>query len=775
MRILNGYIFREMVGPTVLGFAFYTFVFLMRELFDAAELIIRHSLPLTEVLTVLGLSLPHIVVLTLPMALLFGILIAIGRLSSDSEIVAMRSAGISTTVIYRPVLFFSGVFFLLNLLLINVLTPIGNEALQKRTREIAASSIQGRIEPRVFYDELEDLVVYVDDVDPATGVWKGIFVSNRVDPSQQDIVIAQRGQLERDEETGRVWLRLSNATNHQYDPKKPDSYHVSEQAIQEISPPDTADVTVEASTKSFREMTIPELVEALRNAELLPIDRRTIRVEIHKKFSIPFACIAFGIIALPLGITNRRGGRSSGVSVSIGIILLYYILLSNGEELARSGNVPVWLGIWFPNALLVVCGALLLRRANRDMSRGETRVGAWMTRLFKRLRPRRKVVEREEGEGSLDPSPAARLDIAFPNTIDRYVLSQFLKILGAVIVSTAVLFIVVDYTEIADEISEYNVSWDVVGSYYRYYSIQVIDLILPLSVLLSTMITFGIFSRNSEITAMKANGISLYRMAVPIIMMAAIASGVSYLLQDFVLPYSNERVHELKSRIKGRDTARAFGEQRQWIFGNGRYLFNFLEFDERSKTLKRVQVFEFHPTEFRLTRRVVAEEARWDGIGWVFVNGWMRSFGDDGTRSYTPIRRPVRLHYPERPDYFSTEVRTPEEMTFNQLRDYIRDLKRSGYSASELTVELFRKTSWPFVSLVMGLIALPFSFRMGNRTGGALYGIGVALFVAFVYWTVFGVFIQLGEVGSLPAILAAWSANILFIIAALYMFIQVET
>ncbi|MDX1582934.1 MAG: LptF/LptG family permease, partial [Thermoanaerobaculia bacterium] len=139
------------------------------------------------------------------------------------------------------------------------------------------------------------------------------------------------------------------------------------------------------------------------------------------------------------------------------------------------------------------------------------------------------------------------------------------------------------------------------------------------------------------------------------------------------------------------------------------------------------------------------------------------------------IKRPIRLHYPERPDYFSTEVRTPEEMTFGQLRDYIRDLKRSGYSASELTVQLFRKTSWPFVSLVMGLIALPFSFRMGSRTGGALYGIGIALFVAFAYWTIFGIFIQLGEVGSLPAILAAWSANILFIIAALYMFIQVET
>ncbi len=770
MKIINRYVVREMVGPTFLGFAFYTFILLMRELFDAAELIIRRSLPLTEVLVILGLSLPHIVVLTLPMALLFGILIAIGRLSSDSEIVAMRAVGISTNIIYRPVLLFSGFFFILNLLLINVLTPLGNEALVRKTREIASSAIQAQIQPRVFYDEIEDLVVYVDDVDPATNDWKGVFLSSQTDPGRQDIVLADTGEIERTE-NGELWLQLRNAVNHQYNPSDPDSYHVSQQKVQEISLMQEEPLVVTSDSKSYSEMTIPELREVSRRQDLLPMDRRAIRAEIHKKIAIPFACIAFGIVALPLGITNRRGGRSSGVSVSIGIILLYYIVLSNGEDLARSGTLPPWLGIWLANIILVIGGILLLRRANRDAGRGESRLLAWIGRRIRSIRRRRELEDEPKEKASI----LSRLDIAFPNTIDRYVLSQFSKILFAVILSTAILFIVVDYTEIADEITDYSVPWEVVLSYYRYFSIQVLDLILPLSVLLATMITFAIFSRNSEVTAMKANGISLYRISIPIVMMAAIASGVSYLLQDFVLPYSNEQVHELKSRIKGRDTARSFGEQRQWIFGNGRYLFNFLEFDQRGQTLKRIQVFEFHPTEFRLTRRVLAEEARWDGIGWVFVNGWIRSFGDDGTRSFTPINRPVRLHYPERPEYFSTEVRTPDQMTFNQLRHYIRDLERSGYDASGLTVELFRKTSWPFVSLVMGLIALPFSFRMSHRTGGALYGIATALFLAFVYWTVFGIFIQLGEVGRLPAVLAAWSANGLFVIAALYMFLSVET
>jgi LPS export ABC transporter permease LptF/LPS export ABC transporter permease LptG len=771
MRILNRYILRELVGPTLLGFAFYTFVILMRNLFDFAEIIIRRSLPLARVLEFLAYSLPHIVVLTLPMALLFGILIAIGRLSSDSEIIAMRAAGISTNAIYRPVLYFSALMFAITLFVINVITPIGNRTLVSWQRDLAATTIQSAVEPRVFYDDFEDLVVYVDDVDPATSEWKGVFVSNNSDPRQSVVTIAESGTVSRDEESGRLWLRLENASNHQYDPSKPQTYHVSQQRRQEISPPERDAIELQQRALSHSEMTVLQMLDAVRARPPDPRDERRLRVEIHKKFSIPFACIAFGIIALPLGITNRRGGRSSGVTLSIGIILVYYILLTNGEDMARQGTLPPSLAMWLPNIVLLVAGLILLRRTNRDIrSGGPDRLLHWIgLRISRFRRPRRRPSELVEEEQLI----ASRLDIAFPNTLDRYVLSEFLKVLAIVLLSTAVLFIVVDYTEKVDDISENRIPWEIVASYYRYLSIQVLDLILPLSVLVTTLITFGLFARNNEVTAMKAHGISLYRVTLPIILVASLISGLSYLLQDFVLPHSNERLHELENRIKGRERAGAFGEHRQWVFGGGRYLFNFLEFDRRSAALKGVQVFEFHPSEFRLSRRVVAEEARWDGVGWVFVNGWIRSFGDDQTRSFSPMTQPLRLHYPERPEYFSTEIRTPDQMTFAQLRRYIRDLRRSGYGASELTVELYRKTSWPFVSLVMALIALPFAFRMGKR--GALYGIGIALFLAFFYWSIFGVFTQLGSVGNLPAILGAWSANILFIIAAVYMFLHVET
>ena len=177
-KILTRYIFREMLGPTLLGFAFYTSLIVMREVFELAGMIIRRSLSGAVVGKILLLSLPHIVVLTVPMSLLFGILIAIGRMSADSEIIAMRALGISTRTIYRPVFFFSFIIFLLNLYLINVVMPKSNTQLQTLWAELLTSSVEKDVKPRVFYDDYENLIIYVNDVDPRTGRWKGVFVSD---------------------------------------------------------------------------------------------------------------------------------------------------------------------------------------------------------------------------------------------------------------------------------------------------------------------------------------------------------------------------------------------------------------------------------------------------------------------------------------------------------------------------------------------------------------------------------------------------------------------
>ncbi|HEX3581489.1 MAG TPA: LPS export ABC transporter permease LptG [Thermoanaerobaculia bacterium] len=807
MKILTRYILKETFGPTMLGLLFYTSIILMRQLFDLAGMIIRQSLSLGTVMHLLGLSMPHIIVLTIPMSLLFGILIAVGRLSADSEIIAMRALGISTRTIYLPVFLFSFAIFLLNLYLMNTWLPRANAELSRMKLEIATSGAQKEIRPRVFYDDFENVIVYVNDVDSRTGEWRGVFVADtRTEDnsakygttpagiaaaasqehpnaaagaigqrSGQRISVAQRGAIVVVKPQQQLWLNLYKASTHVWDPRRPDRYDVNSNDLQRIFLGDKYQNDSKRYVLSLREM---DLAQLWTQQKLLArtTDRETynlVWVEIYKKFSIPFACIAFGVLGLPLGITNRRGGKSSGFSLSIAIILFYYVTINNGEALAAAGKITPFVGMWAANIVLLVIGIYLLIRANRDAG-ARRREGSIFSRaknaIVRALTRRGETVTEHD-----EPQILSRLDITFPNIIDRYVLREFLKILALVVISTAAMIMIIDYTEIANDIRANHIPLHVVLAYYRFLLFQVLNWTLPISVLVSTLVTFGMLSKNNEVTAIKSGGVSLYRVAMPIIAIAVVISVLAYLLLDFVLPYSNQRVDSIHNRIKrGKEAATAAAmQQKLWFAGKGRYLINFLAYDHTTKELTQVQVFELHPTEFRLVRRVYAQSARWNGHAWVFTNGWVRSFLDNGESTYAPIVTPLELYYKETPDDFETELRTPDQMTYAELSRYIDTIRRSGYSAEQLTVKLYTKTSWPVLSLVMALIALPFAFKIGKR--GALYGVGIALILGITYWMVFAIFTKFGEVGNLPPLLSAWSANILFSIAAIYMFLNVET
>ena len=804
MKILTRYILKEMIGPTLLGFSFYTSIILMQKLFDMAGLIIRRSLTAGDVGNLLLLSMPHIVVLTVPMSILFGILIAIGRLSSDSEIIAMRALGISTRTIYRPVFLFTVLMFLLNFWLINDVLPRGNTKLQALQADLLTSSVAKEIKPRVFYDEYADLMIYVNDLDPVTGRWKGVFLADsrgdenepqNATPQQQidaanassdsetvgalsnrggqRVVTADTGTIAVHQPTKEVWMTLKNAQTHVWDPRRPDRYGVNSNKTQRILLPFDRELPVGNLARSLRQMNLRQLVEEAerqRRGDILTYNLA--RVEIHKKFAIPFACLAFGILGLPLGITNRRGGKSSGFSLSIAIILFYYVAINNGEQLAASGKLPPWLGMWGANILLLVLGFWLLGRANRDLGaqRGERgffkKVGAAISGLL----PRRgeRAASSNESSGVL-----SRLDITFPNILDRYILREFLKILALVLISVVALFIIVDYNEIARDVRTNNIKLHTLAYYYRFQIFQVLNWTLPISVLVSTLVTFGMLAKNNEVTAIKSGGVSLFRIAVPIIAIALMISVLAYFILDFVLPYSNRRVDALKRKIEGKPQISAQSQQKLWFLGKGEYIINFLSYDAKKQTLSQVQVFEYDRNDFRLTRRVYAPQARWNGSKWEFSGGWMRSFPKAGEGTFSVMTTPLALQYAETPEDFATEVKSPDQMTYAQLRTYIETLKKSGYAAEELSVKLYTKTSWPALSIVMALIALPFAFRSGKR--GALYGVGIALILGIAYWLVFALFTKFGEVGNLPPLLSAWSANILFSLGAIYMFLHVET
>lgn len=789
MRRLDRYLVSETLGPLALGFTVYTFIMLIRFLFRSADMVIRRGLSLGSVVELVAYHLPSILVLTVPMALLFAILIAIGRLASDGELVAMRATGMSLFSLYRPILGLSIVLFFGNVVLMTEVLPRANSAYETKFIEITAKTASRQVEPRVFYEEWPGIVLYVFDTPPGEARrWEGVFLAPSVPESESMITVAERGGLQVDDAGEQVQLTLVDAATHKVDVDAPESYEIFRNDRQTVtvterfSSQQREQFRAKAS-RTVRSLTIPELLEWKKDPDRSPELRRLARVEIHKKFSIPAACLVFGLFAVPLGFNNRQGGRSSGFAMSIVVILVYYIFISNGEDAARVGKLQPWLAMWLPNLVFTVLGGFLLAQRNRDKSLLLSRVDRWIRTVLasklRRFRERRKRRREERREARMERREEAqvvvripRLSLRFPNLVDRYVLRLFFRVFLMVTVAGSILYIVADLTDNVDDILEHSVAAAVIVRYYLFLSLQIFFEIAPIFVLVTTLLTFTLLSRSNEIIACKALGVSLFRVAIPALVGALSIALGSALLQAEVLPATNAEVARLKDEIEGKETSRTYRVDRQWVFGrDGEYIFNYLFFDPVRLRMKDLQVYEFDE-EHRLVRRLFAEQAQWVDGRWVLDHGWVRTFGPRSSR-FERFEEPRYSPYTETPDYFMSDVRRPEQMSYGELRRYIEELERRGQRVPELEVELQNKVAFPAISFVMALVALPFAFRIGRK--GALYGLGMSLVLGMVLLAVFAFFTTLGETGALPPVAAVWSPALIFATFSIYLFLGVRT
>ncbi|MBE3072216.1 MAG: LptF/LptG family permease, partial [Acidobacteria bacterium] len=316
---------------------------------------------------------------------------------------------------------------------------------------------------------------------------------------------------------------------------------------------------------------------------------------------------------------------------------------------------------------------------------------------------------------------------------------------------------------------------------FWYETPQFVYYVIPLSLLIAGLVTVGALTKSSELTVMKACGISLYRAAAPLLVFAVLSSGVLFLLGEQVLPDSNRRARALVHVIRGGSPQTFDVLNRRWIVGKQGEIYNYAYFDPRRAVLTDLSIYEFHPTAWVLARRTFASQAVFDAAGaagagapavWHASRGWVRDFtGSGDARSWRPFgERDLTL---EPPDYFGTEQPEAERMTYAQLRRHIGELAAGGFNVVPLSVQLQRKLSFPLVAVVMMLIAIPFAVTTGRR--GALYGVGVGIALAITYWVMGNIFAAVGSGGLLAPMLAAWAPNLLFGAVAAYLLLTVRT
>jgi LPS export ABC transporter permease LptG len=271
---------------------------------------------------------------------------------------------------------------------------------------------------------------------------------------------------------------------------------------------------------------------------------------------------------------------------------------------------------------------------------------------------------------------------------------------------------------------------------------------------------------------MKACGISLYRAALPLLVFGALWSGALFALEETMLAHANRKAEELRHVMRGASPRTFDVLNRQWIAGRNGSLYHYLFFDPRGLEMNGLSVYEFDVGNWRLaarsfTGRAAYRDGRWQGDG-----GWRREFSREGEVEVYERVTPAAMTL-EPVEYFMAEQPDAERMSYAQLKRYIGELQVSGFNVVPYTVELQRKLSFPFVTVVMTLLAVPFAATTGRR--GALYGIGIGIVLAIGYWLLFSLFAAIGTAGLITPVLAAWAANILFAVGAGYLLLTVQT
>jgi LPS export ABC transporter permease LptG len=759
--------------PLLLGGGLLTFFLVIDRIYSLTDLVITKGVPFHLVLQLLVYMLPSFLAHTLPMALLVAILLAGGRLATDLEVVAFGAAGVSPLRLFRPVLIAALAVAAATATLTLVLIPASNTAFQRQLFKILQSRAATGLKERVFNTTFGDIVIYIEEVSASQVALRGILVSDERDPTTTRIVTAREGRLLTDEENRRITLRLLDGAINESDvvPTLTPRPSGAETFPEPVTSATTSgryrytafgiydmNLPLQAPFKGAARYEKPEKslsTAGLRRAIKTPPAGEAptaFRVEYAKRLALPFAALVFATVGFPLAFGTHRSGRSLALVGSLAILVTYYLVFSALEGLAQSQRLPVWLAIWLPNtAFAAVGGALLWMRV-----RGVRLPRARRVRdALGRVRVRRPWAWPGQ---LLDQGPRESRDST--HLIDRYVVRTWLGYFGMTLAVAAAIFVVVDLLRTLDRylrvkpplayILEHFV-WELPAGIYQG---------LPVVTLVATIFLFRTLSRYHELTALKTAGMSLYRVSLPVLALAAAMSIGAGLFQELALPTLNERGEELDNvRIRGQKPRHLQVRSRIWFRSADTRFYRLELLDPSVNDLLGVTILEID-LEFRLMNRLDAALAHWTSEGWELADGALREIGPGGHVQTIPFVA-TALDLPETMEDFTAIQKPVDAMSFVELAAYIVKLRESGHQVTKYLVELYSKLSAPLAHLVMALVAIPFAIQ--SPRGGRVVGIGLAIGILVGYLVVHYSALAFARAELLPPLMAAWTANVVFL------------
>ncbi len=761
-RLISRYVVGAAVPYVFLSFVLLTAVLFVQQASRFAELALYVQIPLSLLAELSLALLPNTLVFTLPAAVLAGIIIGFSKLGSDSEIVAMRAAGVGTWSMLWPVL-------LVGLAMTGVTAYIHFRELPQAARDLRRTSLRGAlrkldspVQPKVFTTEIPGYVIYVRDGDKAQGSWGRVFIYSQQPDNSIWVVTARSGRI--DSSVEKSELVLSDAMRTKIPAAEatgPKSY-VVERLDQLRIAINTGRAEIIKSL-SRNEATVEELEWGdLKQRTLLsdPVASREAQRIIHRKFALSVSPFLFALLGGALGMRVRRGGRSIGILLSIVIFIVYYLVSLFSESLARAGTVSPVIGAWTATALIAIPTIILLRFSHIPLMR----LPFWQKReqtaeLHKSKR--QALVVRTIGAGrSGFPS---LLDIGVFRSLSLSFLLGFTALVSIVLIFT--LF------ELWKFIASNHIPASTVARYVLFLVPLLSVELFPATMLLAVLVTYALLARHSETIAWWASGQSVYRLMLPGLLFAVAAGASTWVIQEHLMPSANVRQDSLRALIRGGEARATTGTGRQWLASSESNRLYSYEFDEQHNTIHETVIFDFEASGTHLASVITGELGLWTALTRITLKnvetldfqqmGVVRQVAGEKELEIEPLR------------VFKPTIDKPSQLSSRGLNNYLKTIRRRGVEVSALTVALQRKYAAPFGVVVMAFIGIPLALSFGRR--GAIIALCAAVAVSILFWGVSSGFQQLGNHGLLPPPVAGWSPAVIFAAAGTYFLSRVRT
>ncbi|HET9527355.1 MAG TPA: LptF/LptG family permease [Pyrinomonadaceae bacterium] len=776
--LIPRYIIGAMVPYMVLSLLMLTAILLAQQASRLTDVLIYTDLPLSLLGSIGAALLPGVLTFSIPLATLAGIIIGYSRMGSDSEIVAMRSAGVGSWTMIWPAL-------LIGLLLSGATTylhlkeaPEAARDLERIALEGALAKLDSPVEPRTF-STLPRYVIYVRDGDKALGTWGRVFIFAQQNDRTNDVFTARSGRI--DSSGDRSELVLSDvlatkfpvADEHQSrnvggpaneNPGGPlnndgqKSYVVErfEQLRFSINT-GRADIVQRLSRRDTNadSMDWAELMERTRTGSDAQ-QREAVRV-LNRRAALSIAPFVFALIGAALGLRVRRGGRSVGVLLSLIVVIVYYLLSLLGESLARAGTMSPYVGPWLATVFIVGLSLLFLLVQRMP--------------LLPQRRPRISSKSSPERTKPAKTSIRFSKTLGFPNLMDATLLRALIVSFVVCFVALAAIFNIFTLFELWRFIAVTQAGAGLVARYLFFLLPLVAVELFPATMLVSVLVTYALLARRQEAIAWWASGQSVYRLMLPGFFFAIAVAFGSWLIQEHLMPGSNLKQDALRARIRGGEARAITRTGRQWLASTDTGRFYSYEFGADGSLIEPT-VYELDPDAVHLAQVVSGKSASWSDSSHLkmidtetlALNGMEVVRRSDAETVFAGV---------ESPAVFKPTIDKPSQLSADELQRYLEAAKQRGMDVSAMAVALQRKYAGPFSIIIMAVIGMPLAVSFGRK--GTVIALCVAVVIGIAYWAVGGGFQQLGNHGLLRPTVAGWSPLLIFAAAGTYFLSRVRT